>query len=227
MKGKIPTEVREQLKMAYPGQGLFLWTEDYTDNDYVLRPISPTLYRDLVEGLSVKEFKSEFDKKDYLNTQIFQKCVVWPELTMEEFHTVPIGTFPSIAKIVMEKSGFINITVNGDVIGPDIHSIKLQDYQTWADISEEEIATLKAKHPFALFRIRIDKFIFVIRPVIRADIQQASIAVDDQMSLVQRITMWPEEVNWDLVPTGIIDILGEQANRVSGWNLDKVKVEEL
>lgn len=226
MKGKVPADVRDVLRGAYAGQGLFVWS-DHDGNDYVLRPISPKLYADLIQALSLKDFKSEYERKDYVNTTIFQKCTLWPEFTPEEYQTIPVGIFPSIAKVAMERSGFINVTVNGDIIGPDVHSVKIQDYTTWPDITEEEIAQLKSENTAALYRVRIDKFVFVIKPVLRSDIQQAAMAADDQLTLVQKITVWPKELDWELVPTGFLDILGEQANRISGWNLDKVEVEPL
>lgn len=227
MKGKLPDDVRAQLKIAYAGEGLFVWNEPYTENNYVIKPITHNLYKEILERLATKEFSSEFEKKDYLNNFLFEKSVVWPELSPVEYTQLPVGIPPSIAKVVMERSGFINIMITGDVIGPDIHSTKLQDFTTWGDISEDEIEELKTQYKTSLFRVRIDKFIFVIKPVMRSDIQTASIAVDDQLALVQGITVWPKQVDWNLVPTGIVDILGEQANRVSGWNLDHVSVEEL
>lgn len=158
---------------------------------------------------------------------IFDQCVVWPEFTIEDKRNMPAGIFSSLAKAVRDKSYYVGVTETGKLYGPDIHSIKIQDFDYWPDITEGEIEGLKQSTRFQLHRLRIERYYFVIRPMTRADLSIAALTADDQLTIVKQVTMWPIEVPWDLIPSGVIEAVGLYANDISGVGKADIQIEEL
>ena len=123
----------------------------------------------------------------------------------------------------------IDIDIFQRVLAPDTFTTILRDFDYWGDLEESDTEQLRKDcSPFALYRVRIGRWVFVIRPMTRVDIQVSSQSNDDQLTLARSVTMWPKDVKWETVPAGIIEILSRKANEISGWeNGDSSTVEEI
>jgi hypothetical protein len=226
-KGIITEKEITELKEAYPGEALFKWTSPNKKDELVLRAISHDLMQRIVNMIKDAELQGKGLPIQDVNEKIFDACVLWPSFKLEEKLNLPVGVIPSVVKVIQEKSGFIDIDIFQRVLGPDTFTSTLKDFDTWNDITDEEAEALKKEvGVFSLFRVRIGKWVFIIRPMTRIDIQVASQANDDQLALAKSVTMWPKEVKWETIPAGIIEILGRQANEISGWEPD-AEVQEL
>jgi len=228
MKGNITPEQVTALKAAY-GDDLRLlkWPTPDRKHDFVFKPISieiKALLNDMVTGYEKanKPMTTE-DVEEF----VFDRCVVWPELTIAEKKSMPIGWMPSIVKSIYEKSGYVNVTVDGRIIAPDIHVIKLSEYTMWDLPTKEVLANIKAAAKFPTYKVTLDGWTFVCRPMTRTDINIAIQAVDQDLALVRQTTLWPDQVEWETLPAGIVKLLGEEINKISGWEVGDVDVEEL
>jgi len=225
MKGLVPENVIENLKKEYPELQLFKWVSQNKKDEAVFRPISIELMN------SIKELSDEATMQDkplpleQINEKIFDSCVLWPKLTIEEKMLLRVGDIPQISKSIQEKSGFINIDVLGRVLGPDDSTITLKDFDYWGDIPAEEKENL-SKSAFALFRLRVGRWVFAIRPMTRTDLKLAEQSNDPQMAIARSVIMWPNPVNWDSIPAGLVDTISKRAMDISGWD-DTSEVEEL
>lgn len=225
-KGKITEQDLAQVKAAYPNEQLLKWTSLNKKDEAIIRPISP----DILKKIRAIIMDAEKQGKDLpiqdVNEKVFDSCVLWPKLTIEEKLTLPVGVIPSIVKVIQEKSGFIDIDFYQRVLAPDVMTTIVRDSEYWSDITDEDLETLKGKTEFQLYKIRINKWIFIVRPMTRTDIQIATQANDDQLALAKAVVMWPKEVNWSVIPAGMIEILGRKANEISGWD-GEATVEEI
>lgn len=228
-KGLITDKQKEDLKEAYPKDALFKWTTPDKKDDLVLRAISSELMAGIVDIIRESEMAGRNLPIQEVNDTIFDNCVVWPVFSAEERENLPIGIIPSVVKTIQEKSGFIDIDIFQRVLAPDTFTTILKDFDYWPDITEDESKALKeASKPFSLYRVRISKWVFVIRPMTRVDIQVATQATDEQSTIAKSITMWPKDVEWENIPAGIVEILARKGNDISGWSADTDSdVEEL
>ena len=228
-KGKITDEQIQALKKAHPDDGLFKYPFANKKDEFVFKAISHSLYKRVATMAMEAEMQGRPLPIEDANEMIFDSCVVWPELTLEEKLKLPVGAIASCVKIIQEKSGFIDIDIYQRVLGPDTFTTTLKDHEYWGDIDEVQIEALKKEvSPFSIHRVRIGRWVFVIRPMTRVDIQVASQSNDDQLTIARAVTMWPKEVRWDTIPAGIIDKLNRKANDISGWEIaDSAEVEEL
>jgi hypothetical protein len=217
-KGNITKEEQDQIKGLFKKDLLFKWTSPNKKDDVIFKIITLDLMK------KVGDIVSSADKEDKglpiqeINEKIFDTCVVWPTFTLEEKLALPVGTIPSIVKVIQEKSGFVDVDVFQRVLGPDQYSVMIGDYQYWADPVDEEIAALKDKTKFQLYKVRIGRFLFIIRPMTRTDLQVASTGTDESLTLVKSVSVWPEKIDWELLPAGYIEKLAEVANSISGWD---------
>lgn len=226
-KGNITPEQIAELKQAFPGEALFKWPSPDKKDDVIFRAITYDLLQKILSIVREAELQGRGLPVQEVNEKIFDACVVWPKFTVDEKLALPVGIIPSIVKVIQEKSGFIDVDIMQRILAPDTITTIIRDFDYWGDIDEEEADKLREScKPFALFRVRIGRWVFAIRPMTRIDIQVASQSTDDQLALAKAVTMWPKDVKWDTVPAGIIDILGRKANEVSGWEPDS-QVEEL
>jgi hypothetical protein len=225
-KGKITDAQIAEIKMAYPDTALFKWTSPNKKDEAVLRPITADLLKKLTSIIREAELQGKPLPIQDVNEKVFDSCVLWPAFSIEEKLSLPVGTIPSIVKVIQEKSGFLDIDVFQRVLAPDMLTTILKDHEYWGDISDEEVAELKTRTPFQLNKVRIGRWVFVVRPMTRTDIQVATQANDDQLALAKAVVMWPREVKWEHLPAGIIELLGRKANELSGWDDDST-VEEL
>lgn len=228
MKGKITEAEIAELKKLFPKGGLFKWPAPDNKNEIVFRAVDQALMDKIVNLIREAELAGRGLPIQDINEKIFDACVLWPALSLDEKLTLPVGVIPSVVKSIQEKSGFVDIDVFGRVLSPDTFTTILRDFDYWGDISDEDAKKLKEESaPFLLSRVRIGRFVFVIRPMTRIDIQVASQSNDDQLTLAKSVTMWPKDVEWGSIPAGIVDILGKKANDISGWSEADIEVEEL
>lgn len=173
--------------------------------------------------------ENQLNPTDRVNEKIFDSCLVWPQITFEDKQNMPVGTIPSIVKIIMEKSGFILIDVKGRPIGPDVFSIPIQTTDTWDDITETELTELQKEFPVDRFDLKksiIDTYVFIQRPMTKHDLTVSKNASDPELAIAKATTVWPKNVDWDSVPAGIVDNLVKALFSISGWD-SEVEVEEL
>lgn len=226
-KGKISEAEIKELKAAYPGQGALLkYTFPNGKDDVVFRPISTDSYERLTTWISNSRAERKAVPIKDVHEKIFDDCVLWPRLTIEEKTLLPVGVVPTVVKVIQERSGFLDVDIMERYLGPDVHSTILRPFPFWGDVPEEALKKLKDETPFPLYKTRVESCVFVIRPMTRTDVRVAEQAGDDQLALVKCVTMWPEEVPWDAIPAGWIEALGRAANQISGWEISP-DVEEL
>lgn len=217
MKGFITPEEIAELKKAVKDP-LFKWADPNKKGEIVFRPINAGLANQIMLAVRAAEESGRVIPISDLNEKIFDSCVLWPTFTIEEKLMLPVGIIPSVVKSIQEKSGFVDVDIYNRALGPDTVTTTIKDFDYWGDVSDQEVETLKGKTSFALFRVRIGRWVFVIRPMTRTDIQIASQAQDDQLALAKCITMWPNQVEWENVPSGVVELLGRKANEISGWD---------
>jgi hypothetical protein len=226
LQGKISEKDITGLKELFAGTPLFKFPVD-KNNEIIFKAMTNKVVTQirttLLDRQAAGKRFTEWDAEEI----IFDQCVVWPEFGIKEKETLPAGIFSSIAKAVRDKSHFAGITETGKMYGTDVYAVKIQDYEYWPDITEEEVTALKASTKFQLHRVRIDRFFFIIRPMTRADLSIAALTADDQLTIVKQVTMWPEQVPWDLIPAGVIEAIGLFANDISGVGKADLEVEEL
>jgi hypothetical protein len=228
MKGKISEKEIATLKEVYPKGGLFKWPSKDKNHEIVFRAIDSSLMEKILNMIRDAELTGRGLPIQDVNEKIFDACVLWPEFSLDEKMALPVGVIPSVVKSIQEKSGFIDIDIFQRVLAPDTFTTTVRDFDFWGDLEDEDAKKLKEDcKPFALYRTRIGRFVFVIRPMTRIDLQVASQANDDQLTLAKSVTMWPKDVPWEHIPAGIIDILGRKANEISGWTETESEVEDL
>lgn len=218
-KGLIPPEVLERVKTEMPGPKFKLPSQNGKD-EVIFVPISRNLYKELVDyaAKSRGEGLPEGDIVEYINERVVDSCVLWPRFTPEEKHLLPIGTIPQISRAIEEKSGFVTITVDGRVIGESATVTQVQDGAFWGDLDEEKKADFKKKYPqFDLFRVRLGRRVFVVRPMSRADLRQAAESPDPALTLVKLVTVWPINPEWNDIPAGVIEHMGDKINDITGF----------
>lgn len=220
ISGKITEADLKRLKSQYLGP-LFKWAPaSLKDVEFVFRPIDKKLQKIITDMLIEAEKRNKATPVEDVNERLFDSCVVWPELTLEEKQTLPVGTIPSLAKAIQEKSGYVDIDIYGRDLGPDLLTTIIRDYDFWGDVPETTLRELRDETKFKLYRVRIDRWVFIVRPMTRTDMQVSSQSSDEYLALVKCVCMWPKEVPWDVVPAGVVDILVKEINKISGWELD-------
>lgn len=226
LKGKISDQDITALKEMFTGTSLFKFPVD-KNNEIIFKAMTNKVIEQirttLLDRQAANKRFTEWDAEEI----IFDRCVVWPEFKMEEKKNLPAGVFTSLAKAIRDKSYYVGVTETGKVYGPDIHSVKIQDFDYWSDISEAELEAVKKGSTFQLHRLRIERFYFIIRPMTRADLSIAALTADDQLTIVKQVTMWPFEVPWDTLPAGVIEAIGLFANDISGVPKTDLEIEEL
>lgn len=233
LKGTITEEELAVLKEAYPVQ-LMKYPVKLGKNihDVIYRTIDTVLLEQIFKMMDKDEFSSKGLPLEVANQNIFEYCVLWPDPKEINLDTLPVGFLPSLIKSITEKSGFTDITINNQVIGPDVNSRVIQEFPYWGIPTEEELEKLRIKHPhFEMQQVRLNnKFCFIIRPLTRTDIHVANQASDRYIAIAKCVTLWPEvndeRLDWEKLPAGIISRLGTQAEEISGWQGD-VEAEEV
>ena len=219
----INQELIDKLKKAHPGKKLFKWSQlgvIYTPitrelNDKILKLSNDIVAR--TGNLPVREVED----------MVVTECVLYPKLTPEDRKEIPVGTYTTLNKVIHEKSGYIEVDVFGRSLCRDSFSEPLVDFTFWEDATEEQVEKVKASCPYSLYKVYIGEFAFVIRQLSRKDVELTQDKQDHIFEKVKRVTLWPEDINWDSVPSGIIDTLFDEVRNLSGYMENRVTIEEL
>lgn len=219
-KGKPTEQDIVDIKAELNGKPIFRWDVPNSSDSFIFTVLTPDVLNNIRAFISSEEQAGRNTPFDKVNEIVYHKTVVWPSLAPEELFQLPVGLIPSLVKKVQEKSAFIEVDIYGRALAPDTSSFIIQDFAYWPAITDEELTALKAETPFSLFRARIGKWSFIIRPMTRIDIQVSQQASDNGMSVCKSVVMWPKSIKWDIIPAGVIEKLGETAHKISGWDLD-------
>ena len=218
-KGKAPTEVIEQLK-ADPGPKFkwLFWGKD----EIIFTPITRPLYTEIQEYLAKSRLEktAETDIKEYVYEKIWDRCILWPSLTPEEKYKLPVGIMPQVTKTIQEKSGFMDVTIDGETIAETLTVSTLKDSEYWPKPTDAEKEELKKKFNIQLFLVKIRNWYFVVRPMSRTDLRVSRESVDQVTTLCRCVTVWPKTVDWDILPMGIVDMLNRKIEDLAGWTND-------
>jgi hypothetical protein len=233
-KGQLPAEDIAELKEAYNGIGQPLFITTTTDNkgqnhDVIFRPIFHELYYSIQNLSDENRARGGLIPQRDIDEKIFDECLVWPEITPEERLLLEVQVIPTFSKIVQEYSGFTEVDVNGNWIGPNTSTLPIKDYDYWPDYTLDEVKQLKESVPFQLFRARIGKWIFIVRPLTTQDVRIAQTQTDSALTLARATVMWPEpnKIDWSVIPAGIVDTISNIATKVSGWDVGDVEIREI
>lgn len=229
-QGTVPPEIVAQTKERFPNATLFKkpFQTPRGKDEFLCRCIDMGLQELVQDRLQAVEAQGKGGiPVEEANQMIFDYCVIWPQLDEEELDGLPYGMVPALVKVIQERSGYVDITITGQALGPDVTSVMIQSFPHWGDISKDEVTALKADSRFPLYKITIDrKYIFVIRPLTRTDMIVAQAANDRHISYAKSVTMWPAKIDFSTIPAGILDTLGQAANGVSGWD-SSPEIEEI
>lgn len=231
-KGKLTAEQIAEIKNMFDGAPLFKTsTKDNKGNehDVLFRPIYSALYHRIQNLVDESRSRGGVVPQADIDNLIFDECLVWPDVTPAEKDLLEAQVVPTFSKIVQERSGFTEIDVYGNWIGPDTSTIPIKDYNYWGDYTLEQLGEIKNSTPFQLFRVRIGKWIFIVRPLTTQDVRVAQTQPDSSLTLAKATVMWPafEEIDWSTVPAGIVDTVANVATKVSGWDVGDVEIQEV
>lgn len=232
-KGQLTDEQKAILKETYKDTPLFfLASKDNKGQEHhiVFRPIFHALYERIQNVVDESRARGGVVPKRDLDELIFEECLVWPEISEKEREELHVSVLSNFSKLVEEKSGFTEVSVDGQWIGPNTQVRPLKDFEYWPDYTMDELKAIKEKTPFPLFRVRMDRWIFIIRPLTTQDVRVAQTQVDSGLTLARATVMWPEhdKIDWSIIPAGIVDAVANQATKVSGWDTgENVEIQEL
>ena len=219
--GKLSPNKNEvdKLKSAYPPNTKFIVVPGRDDSEAIFKVIDRKLNTEIQSMLLAGE-KDKNITKELVDTRIFDACLVWPNLPPEVKLQMPIGTVPSVVRIISEKSGFINVDLAGRPLGPDQFTISLKEDEGWDDPEDEEINSLKAKYNCGLYKLVIGDYIFIIRPMSRIDLNIMRENSDPEFTLVKSTLVWPKDVDWETLPAGYVQRIAETAFNIAGYEAD-------
>jgi hypothetical protein len=223
-KGKVPAEEKVRLKELYPDTVLKVYPSKDGKHEVVIRAIDPEL------DSRILRFRMESDLTGPLlerkvDEMVFEECVVWPQLTLEDKAALTVGTIPNLSMVIGEISGYIEIDIHDNIIGPSIQVWPLSESNAWGEYTDEDVAKVKSLTDMPVYRMRADEYVFIIRPLTRVDTDVAQSMSDSALAIAKAITLWPEIVKWDKIPAGYVDHVANAGARVSGWESNPADVE--
>lgn len=225
-KGLAPEKLIEEIKEANPGLKLFRYRVPNGKDEVIFQAMTWPIYKEILKMTQESAKAGTGIPLLEIHNKIFDECVFFPKVPGEEKETLPVGTLASIIKVIQEHSGFIDIDVANRIIGPDVVTVALGDYDWWGEPDHDTVARIKESCPLPVYRCRIAEWVFLIKPLTRSDINIAIASSDEALTTARAIVLWPTDVDWDRVPAGHIQILAEQGHAISGWN-EKPIVEEV
>ncbi|MDE1830650.1 MAG: hypothetical protein KGI25_10045, partial [Thaumarchaeota archaeon] len=111
--------------------------------------------------------------------------------------------------------------------GPDVLSEKLSDFYTWDPPEDDVIEDIKTKNPkLPLAKLTVGMWTFIIKSLTRQDVQNIDREEPEDVSIAKVVTIWPTNVDWDMLPYGIFRFITAEANNLGGWD-DDIEIEEL
>lgn len=225
-KGFCSDEEIEELKKVH--KTLFRYISKFKKDEIIFVPLKREQTLKAAELVLSAEVNNEPIPVYEIYKYFFDSCVVWPQYTEEEINNLPTGVVPSTAALIQEKSGYFFIDATGRVVGNPVFVTPIKDYDVWPDITPEELDVLCKSTSFLLAKCVIGKWIFFIRPMTRIDIQVSVQSADDQLTLAKAVTMWPKDINWEELPSGVVEIIGKKSSDISGWDMSStVEVVEV
>jgi hypothetical protein len=224
-KGKADEQTIKELKLSNPGVPLLKWAWAGTGDEMIFKVVDRETYHFILELLENCKKNRITTFVDEINQALFDRCVLWPKLTIEEKFGLPIGVIPSCTKVIQEKSGFLDVDINDRILAPSTRTQMIQPYHYWGDITDEQITELRKTTSFPLFKIIVETCVFVVRPMTRTDVQVSAQAIDDQLAITKAVTMWPDEVPWADLPAGWIQTLHSCVSDISGWDAEGICTE--
>lgn len=228
-KGRISEQEVASLKAQYPDVALGKTVS--TDNkgelhDIVFRPISDALYTRIRMLTEEGKANGEIFLPTVTDGLIFDECLLWPEISADERKRLEVSVIPVFSKKVQEFSGFFEVDAQGNWIGNALSILPLKDHNYWGDYSLETLKELKETTPFALFRVRIGKWVFIQRPLTSEDVAIAQTQPDDLEIIAKASIMWPTltEDIWRSIPVGVKSTVANTATKISMYNLDDADI---
>lgn len=226
MQGTIPQETLQQLKEQFDFP-LYKWSTKDKKHDFIFTTLTYNNYHAILKHAEENEsqYASPLEMRLDLEAETVKLCLIWPDPQYLDLDVLPVGIISSLSKVISEYSGFIGVDLTGNAYGSDVYSNLIKDYNYWPNITEEEIEKLKSIYTYPMYWVKTKGFNFVFRPLLREDV--TVLRLQDNVEILRKVTLWPDEVDWDSLPIGTIDHLAKQVNNLSGWNVDNVTVEEL
>lgn len=227
----VPDEVVQLYKSKFKGLPLFKKSFRFSKSsepvEILFRWIDSDLHRRCQEMIYNGRLNKKFVEHDVAE-MVFDRCVLWPEVKPEQKILWPAGFLQDVVKVIQEKSGFLETDIEGNILAPDFHTSVVAAADDWGDLDETEqkklIDAVGGKHDIR--RIRFDKWVFYIRPMLVMDQQQVQTREDRDIALLDRVLLWPSEVQWDMLPAGVISRLSDMVQHFSGWEAE-AEIEEL
>lgn len=220
LKGKItPEEISELRALGLPMSKLSYKGEDVVFT-FVTKRVVDNLRQRAENGVNVDGYQEE----------IFDSCVVWPTLTLEEKLKLPAGYIPNIAHAILEASGFVFQNVFGQVISSSNAFIRpVTEIQGWEPATDKDIKRVVENNPgMAIHHVKVGRFGFLVKPLTRQDLIAVSLADDITFSIAKKGVLWPELEVWENLPYGLIDMLKAQIEMISGVSdNDEITIERL
>lgn len=230
MHQELTTEIIEQLKSIYgPDEPLMTYNEKRKANSqkFVFRQISHDMMKQVRKLVKDETLKGNLLPLEQVESFIFDECVVWPPISEEDKLNFQVGLVPQIVKNVQERSGFLDVDILDRPLRPSEYIEVITDFQYWGDISKEELEEIKEKTPFAIFKITVDRWVFVVRPLTKGDVLALQNSNDEELTGCKSVTVWPANVGWDgKIPGGVVKVLWKGIMDISGFQEEAV-IEEL
>jgi hypothetical protein len=225
-KGRVTEEIVKQLKSLHQLEKVCKYPFPNSNDDIIFKLITRASYNRILDMVSVAAKNDKSLPVNDVHQKIWDDCVIWPLLTVDEKQLLPVGVIHSVVKVIQEKSGFLDVDIMDRILAPDVRTTTIQDLPYWGDLTTEEILALKSKSPYLLQKVIIDKLVFVFRPSNQNDVRIANQSEDNKLALCKSVCMWPENAPWDHLPAGYIEKLANVAFQISGWD-SSATVEEL
>lgn len=224
-KGLMTKDEKADLKANYPDEKLQVYCRD-GKNEIVFRLIYADVYERILEIKSSSDM-DDISIRRQVDELVFDECVIWPVLDEVEKASLVVGTVPNMSKVIQERSGFVEIDVLGNILGPTTWVTPMQDVQAWGEFTPEVVEQIKADTQFPVYRIRIDEYVWISRPMTKVDVEFAQSQADPTTSLCRATTFWPAEdvINWSRIPAGYIEELANGIARISGYATKSSDVE--
>jgi hypothetical protein len=225
MKPAPVVELTDELIAQFKASFGRVFRKELLGHTYVFRPLSRKEY---IEVLNFVEDNKETLKLNDIDEKCFDLCLLYPTMSAPEKATLPAGVVPTIAKSIQQKSGFEISDVFGTVVPAPPEIETLSDIDPWPDPSEDVVATLHAKTPHRLVLVKSGPYRFIVRGLGRFEwntlVTQQD--VDGDLTICKKATLWPEVVDWNGIPAGVVPSISQAIMRSSGFDLT-TEVEEL
>jgi len=216
---ELTPEIIEQLKTVHDNEPLMVYSDKRKNSQkFVFKAISHELMRKIRKLVKDEAIKGNLLPLELVDNFVFDECVVWPVVNEEDKLDYQVGFIPQIVKSIQEKSGFLDIDVMERPLRPSELVEVITDFEFWPDITLEEVEELKNKVPFPLFKITIDRWVFIVRPLTKGDVKVLQETVDEEMGGVTACTVWPEKVPWTEIAAGCVKILWQQILSCSSFS---------